>query len=290
MMFQDSEVEMQDRVSAVETAVDDAVDHGLPPKCAKMLRDIVFRTHLDVFRRALLDDPPARVEPMTVRHQPGARAVRAKPRASPPAKAAWLHEHMADLETAGMVFRNLQAIYASVAMAIPKGSNSCRMVTDYQAVNDTIEPAAMPLPNLEDKASLFADATAWCTLDLLQGYWQVPLREDDQEMFTMVTPEGLFTPRRVPPGVLNATGYFQATTGDVLEGYIDKICSVWVDDIVIWGKTPEILLKRLLAILGRLLERGFFAAAQKAVFFRKEIKGCGKILSGQTVSHDPERT
>ena len=67
MMFQDSEVEMQDRVGALETAVDDAVDHGLQPECAKMLRDIVFRAHLDVFRRALLGDPPARVEPMTVR-------------------------------------------------------------------------------------------------------------------------------------------------------------------------------------------------------------------------------
>ena len=33
MMFQDSEVEMQDRVGALETAVDDAVDHGLPPEC-----------------------------------------------------------------------------------------------------------------------------------------------------------------------------------------------------------------------------------------------------------------
>ena len=59
---------------------------------------------------------------------------------------------------------------------------------------------------------------------------------------------------------------------------------------MIWGETPEILLKRLLAILDRLLERGLFAAAGKAVFFRKEINWCGKILSGQTVSHDPERT
>ena len=70
MMFQDSEVEMQDRVGALETAVDDAVDdavdHDVPPECGKTLRDIVFRTHLDVFRRALLGDPPARVEPMTV--------------------------------------------------------------------------------------------------------------------------------------------------------------------------------------------------------------------------------
>ena len=38
--------------------------------------------HLDVFRRTLLGDPPARMEPMTVRLQPGARAVWAKRRAS----------------------------------------------------------------------------------------------------------------------------------------------------------------------------------------------------------------
>ena len=82
-MFQHFEVEMQDRVGALETAVDDAVDHGLPPECAKMLRDIVFRTHLDVFRRELLGDPPESVEPMTVRLLPGATAVRPKPRVSP---------------------------------------------------------------------------------------------------------------------------------------------------------------------------------------------------------------
>ena len=123
-----------------------------------------------------------------------------------------------------MVFRNPQVIYRSVAMAILKGSNSRRMVTDDRAVNETIESAAMPMPNLEDKASLFAGATAWCTLDMLQGYWQVPQSEDAQEMFAMVTQVGLFTPRRVPAGVLNATGYFQATMGDVLDRYIDEIC------------------------------------------------------------------
>ena len=44
MIFQDSEVEMRDRVGVLETAVDNAVDHGSPPECAKMLRYIVFRT------------------------------------------------------------------------------------------------------------------------------------------------------------------------------------------------------------------------------------------------------
>ena len=33
IIFQDSDVEMKDRVDALETAVDDAVDHGLTPEC-----------------------------------------------------------------------------------------------------------------------------------------------------------------------------------------------------------------------------------------------------------------
>ena len=44
-----------------------------------MLRDIVFSTHLDVLRRALLSDPPARKKFVEVRLRSGARVMRAKP-------------------------------------------------------------------------------------------------------------------------------------------------------------------------------------------------------------------
>ena len=54
-------------------------------------------------------------------------------------------------------------------MAIPRVSNSYRTVTAYPPVNNTIEPAAMPMPNLEYKASMFAGSTACCMLDMLQG-------------------------------------------------------------------------------------------------------------------------
>ena len=192
-MFLDSESEMQDRVGALEMAVDDAVDSGVPPECAKILRDFVLPTNHNLSRRALIGDPPARVCPMKMQLQPSARDVRPKPLVSSAAKFAWLHEYMANLETARMVSRNRGVIYRSVAMVIPKAFNSYRMVTDYRAVNDTIEPAAMPMLNRQDKASLFADPTARCTVGMLKGYWQVPLTEDAQMLFTMVTPERLLT-------------------------------------------------------------------------------------------------
>ena len=168
MMHQDSQAKVQDRVGALETAVDDSVDHGLPPESAKMLRDIIFRTHLDVFRRALLGDPPAGVEPMTVRLQPAAKAVRAKPRASPPAKVAWLHEHMANLETAGMVFRNLRRSSkrgdgnSQGIQLLPHGHGLSGRQRNHRTGGYA---HAKP----EHKASLFAGATAWCTLAILEG-------------------------------------------------------------------------------------------------------------------------
>ena len=50
---------MRDRVSVLETAVDNSVNHESPPGCAEMLRDIAFRAQLGVLCRALLGDPPA---------------------------------------------------------------------------------------------------------------------------------------------------------------------------------------------------------------------------------------
>ena len=79
MTLEDSDVEATDRVSVLKTAVDDTVDHGFPPECTNMLRDIVSRTNIDVFRPAILGDLPARMQHMIVRFQPDAGGVRAKP-------------------------------------------------------------------------------------------------------------------------------------------------------------------------------------------------------------------
>ena len=61
MLFQESEVEIRDLMGVLEMAAYNSVDHDSPPECAKMLRDIVFRKHLDGVGQACLGDPPASV-------------------------------------------------------------------------------------------------------------------------------------------------------------------------------------------------------------------------------------
>lgn len=67
-----------------------------------------------------------------------------------------------------MVYRNLQAMCASAAMALPK-KYTFRMVVDCRAANKQVEEVPAPIVNLERVAEKFAGAQALCTLDLLQG-------------------------------------------------------------------------------------------------------------------------
>ena len=110
---------------------------------------------------------------------------------------------------------------------------------------------------------------------------------ESQELFTIVLPSGLYTPTRVPQGMLNATAFFQSTMANILSGLLDRTRMVWIDDLVVWGSTPGELVDHLDDVLQRLQERGLYVAAHKCTFYEPCIKWCGKIYSGQDVEHDP---
>lgn len=80
---------------------------------------------------------------------------------------------------------------------------------------------------------------------------------EGEEAFTLEAQEGLFSPRSFPQGMLNATPRFQSTMGGgMLNGVVGVICTVWVDDTVVKGRTPQERLEILLPILWRLLGEG----------------------------------
>ena len=82
-------------------------------------------------------------------------------------------------------------------------------------------------------------------LDLLQGYWQMFLAEEAREIVTITTPLVLFTPTRVPQGVLNATAHFQGVTTELV-GIKSKI---WMDDVFFCADTEDELLDTIDEIL-----------------------------------------
>ena len=94
----------------------------------------------------------------------------------------------------------------------------------------------------------------------------MPLAPEAQEVFTIATTDGLFTPTRVPQGVLNATSCFQGVMADLLRG-LD--CKVWVHDVFYFAEDEISLLCLLDEILGRLESVRLFVTAHNCTFFAR---------------------
>ena len=95
------------------------------------------------------------------------------------------------------MFRNMKTVWASAVIAAPQ-KGGLYLVSDYRALNKDIEKVSGVMPNQEAEMADLRGAACFGKLDILQGYWQMPLAAEAQEVSTIATPEGLFTPTRVP--------------------------------------------------------------------------------------------
>ena len=91
-------------------------------------------------------------------------------------------------------------------------------MSDYRSVDKQIEKVLGVIPNQEAEMAGLLGTICFGKLDMLQGYWQMPLAAEAQEVFTIATLEGLFTPTHVPQGVLNAMAYFESVMTELLAG------------------------------------------------------------------------
>ena len=165
-----SEEELQARSEALEEVVLASGATGLNELHVKRLRNFIERWW-NAFRRWLRrGDPPARVEPLRVTPRLGARPVKARPRVYNPVENAWLAACMASLATLGLVFLNMQAVWASRAMATPI-IGGFRLMNDFRAAKQRVENVPGVMPNQEASMAKVSEAevTALLTSSEITG-------------------------------------------------------------------------------------------------------------------------
>ena len=65
------------------------------------------------------------------------------------------------------------------------------------------------------------------------------MADEDIEKTAFVTPLGIYEYVRMPIGLKNAPATFQRLMNEILRDYINKICVVYLDDILIFSTTLE---------------------------------------------------
>ena len=155
--------------------------------------------------------------------------------------------------------------------------------------NPTIKDA-QSLPRIEDSLNCLNGAAIFTSFDLQSGYWQVEMTEDSKPLtvFT-VGPLGFCECIQMALGLTNALATFQHLMETCLGEMHLKWCIIYLDDIIVFSKTPMEHIERLRGMFEKLAVAGLRLKPSKCKFFKSQITYLGHIVSKDGIETDPKK-
>ena len=146
--------------------------------------------------------------------------------------------------------------WASPVVLVQKKDGTMGFCIDYRKLNAVTRKDAYPLPQIDETLEALGGSKWFSTLDLLSGYWQVEMSEQDRLKTAFATREGLFEFKVMSFGLCNAPATFQRLMDMVLAGVKWSRCLVYIDDIIVMGKSFHHHLLNLRVVMDMLREAG----------------------------------
>lgn len=110
----------------------------------------------------------------------------------------------------------------------------------FRQLNRRSRPDAYPLPRIDTILNRLRNAKYVSSLDLKDGYWQIPLDEDSKKYTAFaVTGRGLYQWRVMPFGLHSAPATFQRALDTVIGPDMEPYAFAYLDDIIVIGETLE---------------------------------------------------
>lgn len=93
----------------------------------------------------------------------------------------------------------------------------------------------------------------------------------------------------MPFGLCNAPATFERLMETVLSGLQWQVCLIYLDDVIVYGKTFEEMLHNLELVFEKLRAAGLKLKARKCTLFSKQVKYLGDVMSEEGVETDVEK-
>ena len=220
--------------------------------------------------------------------KPNTRPIRQPPRRLGPLKDAEVERQVEGLRERGLI-EPTDGAWSSPVVLVKKKDGAWRFCVDYRRLNDVTCQDAFPLPRIDDSLDALAGNALFSTLDLVSGYWQVPLSPDAQEKSAFVTRSGLWKWKVLPFGLTSAPATFQRLMENVFRGLHWRTLLLYLDDVIVMSPDFNTHLTRLEEVLQRLRAAGLKLKPAKCELFQTEVKYLGHIVSQEGIATDPEK-
>ena len=128
-------------------------------------------------------------------------------------------------------------------------------------------------------------------LDIRWGYNNIRIRESDEWKAAFKTNQGLFGPTVMFFGMCNSPATFQSMMDSIfIEEVEEGVTIVYMDDILIYVTTPELLEKYTKRVLQKLQDHDLFLKAKKCEFNKTKMEYPGLVVEEGKISTDPDQS
>lgn len=184
--------------------------------------------------------------------------------------------------------------YSAPIWIVPKkedasGKKKWRLVVDYRKLNDVTIDDRYPIPNIEEILDKLGKCMYFTTIDLAKGFYQIEVDEKDVHKTAFTVEGGHYEFLRMPFGLKTAPATFQRLMNTILKEYINKICLVYLDDIIIFSTSLQEHTQSLKLIFNRLEEANLKIQLDKSEFFKRETEFLGHIVTQNGIKPNPKK-
>lgn len=141
-----------------------------------------------------------------------------------------------------------------------------RLYIDYWELYKVTIKNRYPLPRIDDLFDQLQGAQVFSKIDLRSGYHQLKVKTKNIKKTTFRTHYGHYEFLVMPFGITNAPTAFMDLMNRVFKPYLDEFVIVFIDDILIYAKSPEAYEQHLRTVLQTLCDHKLYAKLKKCEF------------------------
>ena len=195
---------------------------------------------------------------------------------------------------AGMV-RESKSPHSTPTFCVRKPNGKWRIVHAFNKLNAATIPAQTPIPRKDVMQNNMTGCTIYSALDLVDGYYQILMRESDIPLTAVSTPSGMLWEWLVmPQGLSNAPATFNRLVTQLFRP-MRKYAQTYFDDIFVHSKAAngesdvETHLHHIRNVLACMRANKLYANIDKCIFGAEEIPFLGCFVGKHGVRADPDK-